>query len=473
MALTQTGYTPKRLYELKQEYDRLLTESLGPINTEPDSVIGQLEGIWAEALANLYEQMQDTYHSMYPSSAEGVSLDGAVSYVGITRLAAYPTQVVAAAYGRESTLLQQDALVSDRVTQYRSTADTVISRANAIDTTIEIEVSNLTTYSLNINGALISFMSTAKATAEQIINGLGNQLTPKQFSFSNQRNCLQIFATNGITPFAISVGDKLKITRIGSPVRFIAESTGRKVLPVGALNQIITPRSGWDSIGNLVAGTVGRERETDTELRQRFEQSRQVLGSATVKAIRARLLQEVPGINEVRIFENRLNVTSQDDIPPHALEALVVGGEDQAIADTLWNHKPAGIETYGTTEVLVQDENRDGQLIRFSRPTQHYAWVKVHVGELYNEEALPSDVLTGIKLAVVQHGQSLGIGEDIILQRFLGPIYANTSGLGQLTIAVAIMNSENELPVYQTKNIPLDRRTIALFASSRVEVSGL
>lgn len=73
MALTKEGYAVKRLAELKKEYDRLLINRFGPINTQPDSVIGQLEGIWAEALANLYEQAQDTYHAMYPFSAEGVS----------------------------------------------------------------------------------------------------------------------------------------------------------------------------------------------------------------------------------------------------------------------------------------------------------------------------------------------------------------------------------------------------------------
>ncbi|VFS54579.1 Uncharacterised protein [Leminorella grimontii] len=90
MALTKEGYAVKRLAELKKEYDRLLINRFGPINTQPDSVIGQLEGIWAEALANIYEQAQDTYHAMYRSARRRIS-DGAVSYVGITRFAATAT----------------------------------------------------------------------------------------------------------------------------------------------------------------------------------------------------------------------------------------------------------------------------------------------------------------------------------------------------------------------------------------------
>lgn len=473
MALTNNGYEIKRLYDIKQQYDRLLTDRLGPINTEPDSVIGQLEGIWAEAMANLYEQAQDTYHAMYPSSAEGISLDGAVSYVGITRNQAYASQVVAVVYGRESSLLTAGAVATDGTTAYLSSSDTTISRANALDVTIEITVQDNTRYALNVNGELVNFTSSSSANAEQIIIGLGQQLDGKKFSYQSLDNNLRIFATNGITPFALSVADNLNIRRIGSPAHFIAEETGRKVLPVGALTQIVTPRSGWDAIGNLVAGSTGKERETDAELRLRFEQSRQVLGSATVKAIRARLMQEVSGISEVRIFENRSGQPSTDGIPPHALEALVVGGDAQEIASTLWAHKPAGIETYGSTEVLVYDENRDGQLIRFSRPTQCYAWVRVTVAELYIEEQLPSDVINGIKQAVVQQGKTLSIGEDIINQRFLGPIYANTSGLGKLTLETAITLRDNEKPLYRELNIPIDRRTMARFDLTRVEVKGL
>ena len=146
MALTNNGYTIKRLSELKKEYDRLLVNRFGPINTQPDSVIGQLEGIWAEALANIYEQAQDTYHAMYPSSAEGVSLDGAVSYVGITRFAASATQVVAVVYGRESSLLKSGAQASDGNQRYQSLYDWVISRANAVDTLIEIEAKDISVF---------------------------------------------------------------------------------------------------------------------------------------------------------------------------------------------------------------------------------------------------------------------------------------------------------------------------------------
>ncbi|WP_347253233.1 hypothetical protein [Leminorella grimontii] len=473
MALTKEGYAVKRLAELKKEYDRLLINRFGPINTQPDSVIGQLEGIWAEALANIYEQAQDTYHAMYPFSAEGVSLDGAVSYVGITRFAATATWTIAAVYGRESTLLKSGAQASDGVQRYQSVLDAVISRANAIDTLIDMTVQNGADYVLNVNGTLISYVSGPNATLEEIATGLGEQLNPEAIRYEVKDKSFRVFAADGVTPFALSVGERMQFSRIGSPARFVAMNEGRKVLPQGALREIVTPRSGWDEVCNLIEGVTGRERESDTELRTRFEQSRQSLGSATVKAIRARLIQDVSGVSEVRIFENRTNQTSEDGIPPHAFEALVVGGSDQSVADALWKHKPAGIETYGANSMLVKDENGDGQRICFSRAAQKYAWIRVRVTGLYDEEALPQDVISTIKRSVMSYGETLSIGEDIILQRMLGPIYANTTGLSQITIEAAVTESPDASPDYGSDNIAIDKRSTAVFDAARLEVIGL
>lgn len=472
MALTNNGYQAKRLAEIKRDFARSLTNKFGPVNTEPDSVIGQLQGIWAEALANVYEQAQNTYHAMYPFSAEGEDLDGAVSYVGIIRIAAAPTQVIAAVYGRESTLLKSGALASDGNKRYQSTSDAIISRANCVDSVIEIEVANNRQYSMNINGIIYHCVSSNQANKAEIIDELGKQLDADLYLYSNQNDNLRIMAKDGTTPFALSVGEYLKLTKIGSPARFVAEETGRLVLPAGALNEIVTPRSGWDSIENLVAGSIGRERETDEELRIRFEKSREVVGSATVRAIRARLMQEAD-VREVNVFENRSGMTSDDGIPGHAIEALVAGGDNQKVAETLWKHKPAGIETYGSLTLVVKDENGDGQQIRFSRPETKLAWIKVSVNKLYDEEQLSDDVINSIRQAVVDYGNTLNVGEDLILQRFFGPIYQNTKGIGAITIEAALTDDEHQQPVYQMTNQPISRRGIAAFDIDRVEVIGL
>ena len=473
MALTNDGYKVKRLADIKREIAQSLTNKFGPVNTEPDSVIGQLQGIWADALANIYEQAQNTYHAMYPFSAEGTDLDGAVSYVGIVRIAAAPTQVIAAVYGRESTLLKSGAQASDGNKRYQSVADVVISRANCIDTEIEIDVSaEDRLYALNINGVVYNYWAPGVHQINKIIDGIGAQLDPAKYQYSNKNGLLCITGQDGITPFAISVGEYLKITQIGSPARFVADELGRHVLPVSALSEIVTPRSGWDSISNLIAGSTGRERETDEELRIRFEKSREVLGSATVRAIRARLMQEA-NVREVNIFENRSGMPSEDGIPGHAIEALIAGGNDQQVAETLWRYKPAGIETYGSLMFIVKDDNDHGQMIRFSRPESKYAWIRISVNKLYEEETLSEDVLESIQHSIMEYGNSLSVGEDIIVQRFFGPVYQNTQGIGAITIEVALTDDEAEDPIYSMSSQSIEKREIAQFSLDRIEVVGL
>jgi len=45
MSLTEQGFDRPRLNEIKADYDQRFTDALGPINTSPDAVAGQIIGI--------------------------------------------------------------------------------------------------------------------------------------------------------------------------------------------------------------------------------------------------------------------------------------------------------------------------------------------------------------------------------------------------------------------------------------------
>lgn len=113
-----------------------------------------------------------------------------------------------------------------------------------------------------------------------------------------------ISAINSSAPYAINAGANLQITSTSSPINFIAQTFGPIAVPANSLTEILSPVAGWQSLTNLEAGVTGRFQETDAELRLRRAQSLKVLGAATVEAIRSRLLQEVPGVSSVTIFEN-------------------------------------------------------------------------------------------------------------------------------------------------------------------------
>jgi len=473
MPLNTTGFERERLADIKTDYDQRFTDALGPVNTSPDAVVGQMIGIFAAALDEIQETLQDTYDAMYPYSAEGTSLDGAVAFVGLTRLGSTPTTVTACVYGAESTLLPSGVLTRSGTKQYATTSDVVISRANALDVEIEVTtVINATSYQIIAGGVLAAYTSDASATANEIAAGLAAAFDADNFTAVATGSKLRVYSADQMSDFPLTLDANLTITKLGSPAVFTSIELGANVLPAGALTIIDSPILGWDSVSNLVAGATGRNVETDEALRDRHSTSVRATGSATVKAIRARLLAEVPEISSAFIYENR-TTEIVDSMPPHSLEAVIVGGSTQDILDKLWEVKPAGIETYGDTVGQVIDDNGDGQTIKFSRPVTQFAWVRVSVDALYAEETLTSTIEAAIADAVLSYGSTLNVGDDIITQRFYGPIYNATTGLGQITVEAAITATEGGTPSYSTNNIAIGRAGIAAFDVARISVVGV
>lgn len=475
MSLTEQGFSRPRLNEIKSDYDSRFTDALGPVNTAPDAVAGQVIGIFSAALDDAYEALQNTYDSMYPATAEGTSLDGAVSFVGLERLPATPTTVTAMCYGLEGTLIPAGALTRSLDNrQYVTTIDTVISRASAGDVLVEpVTILSNADYQVIAGGVSIVYSSSNSATAQEIASGLAALFNASNFLATAENGVLRIRAADKYSDFTITVASKLSITKLGTPVVFTGLVLGAYALPVGALTTIDSAILGWDSVNNLISGASGRFVETDEELRIRHGNSVRATGSATTKAIRARLLAEVDSVTYASIYENRTNEVDAFNLPAHSFESVVSGGLDQAVADKIFEVKPAGIETYGSVSIQVKDENGDTQICKFSRPSEAFAWVRVSVTALNTEETLTPEIVQAIKSAVSTYGASIGVGNDIIIQRFYGPIYTATSGIGSITVDAAVTAMVGDTPAYGSINIPISRAQLASFSESRVTVVGV
>lgn len=475
MTLTATGFDRKRLIEIKQEYDAKFIEALGPVNTAPDSVTGQVIGIMSAAMDDLWEALQDNYDSMYPFSAEGTSLDGAVAFIGMERIGASATTVTAMCYGSESTLIPSGSLSrSIDNTQYITTADSVLSRSNVGDIEIQIDsVVNSGNYQVIAGGVSVVYTADLATSANEIAAGLAALFDDEVFLASASNGVLRIRSIDLVSDFTITFDSKMSIAKLGCPVVFTALELGANVLPAQALNRIDTSIFGWDEVLNLVQGSTGRNVETDEELRIRHLSLKSVAGSATVNAIQSRLVQEVASISSASVYENRNNEINSFSMPPHSIECVVVGGSNQEIANKIYEVKPAGIETYGNITQEITDQNGDLQIVKFSRSVGKFGWVRVSVNTLYTEEPLTSAITDAIKNAVLAYGGTIGIGEDIIIQRFYGPIYAATSGLGSITVEVALTAGELDTPSYSTANIPVARTESVVFDNLRVFVVGV
>ncbi len=383
--LTSTGLQTQTFEEIRQEIADAFRAIYGPINTGPESAIGQQISIMAEREVILAQGLQALYSSQYPDSASGRSLDGVVQLTGITRRDATRSVVDVVLTGEAGTTIPQDSAASTE-------NDDLFFLVQ--DVTLD---------------------STGEATGQMI-----------------------------------------------------AQEAGPIIAPTGTLTTIETPVSGWDDVTNPQDAVVGRPIESDPELRLRRARSLQVTGSATVGAIRSRLLEQVSDVTAATILENRTDTVDAQGRPPHSFEAVVSGGTDADVALKIWETKAAGIETAGQITEIITDSTGKEQVINFSRPIQRYIWVRL---TLQATNGFPSNVNDLATEAVVDKGSELNLGEDVLWQTLVGPVHRAVDNLQEVTVEIAVSSDpETEPATFATQNITIENNEQALFDADRVEV---
>ncbi len=197
-------------------------------------------------------------------------------------------------------------------------------------------------------------------------------------------------------------------------------ATGPIEAPAGSLTVIVNPASGWNSTTNLIDAIPGRDVDSDIILRQRREAQLQLRGGSTVGGIEGDLLDvsahaELVDMRSVRVLENTTDATV-DGIPPHSFEAVVDDGDvptidDDLIAQVIWDSKPAGIATAGSSSGTALDGNEDPHTVNFSRVTLKPVYVDITVT---TDGDFPVDGADQVELAIVTLGQTYQIDQDVI-----------------------------------------------------------
>jgi len=471
-----TGFSRMRLPEIRQAIINTLQETTGlTFETRPDSITGQFINVFAEREATLWELAESVYHAMYPISATGVNLDHAVSFAGVRRLFAQRSTAWCACYGVEGTVIPAGAIIRSSFTQdnFLLNEETTITRQRAIDVTVAV-MSAIAgqEYWIRINQSIYRYVAIAGDSTLTIASFLYMQLLASGFESSIDANEIRIYGLESI-PFELQISTNISLLIVSSIGLFTAEDYGPSDVTENTINQIVTTIDGWTAVNNYVPGHIGRNLETDDELRLRYDKGVYVLGAATLESIRANLEQNVPGILTVQVYENMEDVTDSEGRPPHSIEVIAYGGDPQDIADQIYLTKAAGIDTFGDVTVMVTGSSGYQHVINFNRPTPVYIWVDVTV-TLYNEEQFPDGGVPQIQLIVTETGNKFGIGKDVIVQRFFGPIYANVPGIAQLDIKVAKAVDANSIPIaadFSSANIPIGAREIAEFDVTKVMVT--
>jgi uncharacterized phage protein gp47/JayE len=413
--LTPEGFKAKRLPEVKTEIEARLVEAFGDPDLREESVYGQFVGIQSELSALLWSLAETVYASQYPDTATGVSLDNVAALTGIVRIPATPTQVNAVAIGQPNTFLPALRVVENRRTgdAYRSTINVHLTPTAAVLAGVSVSVVEDEEYAVTINDVDYTFVADGD-TAQQILTGLSAALSGSGFDRDLQMNRLDISRD---TPFAIELSSNLAFEEIGSIMPMRASVAGAKLLPAGDLTEIQTAVSGWDRVSNPQPGITGTNRETDSQLRARRERSTRILGRQTLPAIQSRL-EALPLVQDVAFVANSGEVTDAFGTPRQHVWAIVEGGNDDEIADVLFNTVAAGIGYRGEELVIVESDVTGKQYeVKFDRPTYIDPTIEIEYVRLSN---FPSDGEQRIIDALT--GVTFRIFEKLVASRLYTPV---------------------------------------------------
>ena len=118
----------------------------------------------------------------------------------------------------------------------------------------------------------------------------------------------------------------------------------------------------------------------------------------------------------------------------------------------------------GDTTINVKDSQGFYHAIKFSRAVEIAVYVRVTI-TLYDEEELPDNYEDLIKEIIEEEGNKLDLGNDVIPQRFYGPIFSQVAGIETILIELATFP-----PFYQSTPMIIAWDRIAKFDADRVTV---
>ncbi len=482
--VTPEGFVIKRLDEIIGETQQDLTEDLGfDVGINEQSFLNVLITNFCDRIARAWELGQQDYFSKYPSTAEGVSLDNAAQFGGITRAGDKRTAYTMLCTGKDGTLIGEGSRIASNTTPkiyFVSMQDFELSREAFNKANIKVvSVADNATYTITINGDAYVYLSKENPSTNDILVGIKaayeevwTEEASREFDFTVEEDVLTISCKSERKSNMLSLSENLTTDTVSCLFAFHSEEYGKIVLPEKSITEIVTTIVGFNSCYNLSSPTYGRLRETDIEFRQSYLKKIASRSSSMLESITAAILENVENVQSATAYENSSNATDSYGRPPHSIEVVVDGGEDVEIAAQILKTKAAGIGTHGLVEVDVPDNYGSVIPVRFNRPEPVYVWLKVNI-TTNPKQAMPPNYEDIIKASIVLDGMEIQAGEDVLTQDFFENIKKKCSGIAYIDIsAFSTTDSEvkPEANQYTLKNVIVTQRQKVSITEDRIEV---
>lgn len=468
--LTEQGFLAKRFEDIVSDISKDIYDTFGiDINSNPDNTLKIMVNILSLPLAQNWASVQALQSMMDLDQASGIFLDYLTASKLVFRQNGSRSSGVVYVYINDTatlTLPSESSFYNTNNDEFTTQQTMVLATNNCHGAKITVEPSYTgdisfifagETYSRNVNteGGLDNTLLALKLDLEGagLLSEVANNILTVTLS--------AISGSTSASNFIKVTGDYTYQVIGFVDVNYIEE--GDFIFLANTLTSA-PPYSPIQSFTNTVI-TGGRYKETDEELRQRFKESSAVLGKATNRAIKSALLN-VNGVSEVILTENDSSSVVNGQ-PAHSIEAVVIGGSDLEVAETLYDVKGAGIELFGNTSIIIKDVNNQDLGIPFTRVSNVFVWVFVEYVK-YPEEEFPLNGEQLIKDSVNTYINDLNAGKDVLVGRIEANIYNNVSGVEDIKVSLFSSNNPNAQPSYSIDPIRIADNQEAVTTLERI-----
>lgn len=201
-------------------------------------------------------------------------------------------------------------------------------------------------------------------------------------------------------------------------VTFQAETMGAITASAGNLTKIGTPIYGWQTANNPQPAIVGRNEETDEELRVRRAASTSTPAQCIIDAIYGAIVN-IPTVRIARVYENYTDDVDANGQAAHSIYCVVEGGPVADIAQAIWLRKTGGTSLIGAPLGTAVDIQGYSHAIKFDRPLYTDIYITVNVTK---RPGYPTNGSALIKQALVDFGAKYMIGDDVEQPRLYTPV---------------------------------------------------
>jgi hypothetical protein len=491
--VTTDGFVRKPLSVILAEIEADERAAFGTdINLQAEEPLGQLNGIFADQLDEMWQLSEAVYSSQNPDQNSGAAQDAIATYTGATRLPATKSTVTLVVNLDAGTQLLTDRVVTDRIgTRYLTTA--IAENSNAYADVISVAAES-EEYGPEFSAAkeIVNIETPVSGWSEAAaIKGANSEpfalVNGQTLTFSVDGGAVQTATFNTADFVAIGAAlaaevavvintDITGVTAADAGGQVFVESDDAdgdtsSIQTPGGTARVTLGFSTTEVAGmNAADVTRGRAIETDAAFRIRRELLLRATGAGALEAILADLLA-VTGVEDARVYENVTEFTDGDGRPPHSIEAIILGTNpdtdlDDLVGAQLFDSVGAGIQTYrvvgadGRT-VTVTDTQSVTHDMEFNR-----------AAEVVMDIVITVDVVTAdyagdaaLKLALVAQGAGYTIGEDVVAEANKAAAF-DVSGVYDVTaytIEAGVINvviGIREIAVFNTANVTVTSNPI-------------